>query len=141
MATAARSPGEEIAKRRSRHGYALDLRVACSLYFGAVNQINKPEAIRGCIYPSENDGDCASRFCRIRSSVPSLGLFKSELLRRDSRRYRRIRNPQSAIPTAASCSNAGRADAQIGAVFWRKSFRRAVRRCDAVFGFLYPNGG
>src|SRR4029077_1637593 len=38
MATAARSPGEGIAKERSRHGYALDLRVASSLYSGAVNQ-------------------------------------------------------------------------------------------------------
>jgi hypothetical protein len=47
MATAARSPGEEIAKRRSRHRYALDLRVACSLYFGAVNQINNQKLSAG----------------------------------------------------------------------------------------------
>src|SRR4029077_12986543 len=83
MATAARSPREGIAKKRSRHGYALDLRVASSLYSGAVNQQARNRPRKGKLsagvspYPSENDGDCASQFRRIRSSVLSLRLFNA----------------------------------------------------------------
>jgi len=112
--------------------------------------INKPETIRArgscprvnCHTLAKMMATALSWFCRIRSSVPSLRLFNANYFAGTVAATEELafRNPHSAFsPTVSSCSSAGRAYVRIGAVFWRKSFRRAARQRDAVFGFFRPN--